>query len=195
MSVKSYNNNLVKLHLGSGTREIPGYINVDILDYPNIDIKADLRNLPFQNISVDFIYSCAAIEHFGRKEWKEVLKHWFYKLKPGGTLRLSTADFNAVCEQYLENRSIDELLGLIVGGQKDEYDWHGMVFDFDYLKSGLEEIGFINVRRYNWKETELFEFGIDDYSQAYLPHMDKKNGRLMMLNVIADKSKINLSKL
>lgn len=182
--------NCVKLHLGAGTRDIPGYINIDILDYPHIDIKADLRDLPFENSSIDFIYSCAAIEHFGRKEWKGVLNHWFKKLKPGGTLRLSTADFRAACERYMEAGNIEELLGLVIGGQKDEYDWHGMIFDFEHLKTGLEEVGFVNVRKYDWRDTELNEMGIDDYSQAYIPHMDKENGRLMMLNVMADKPKI-----
>ncbi len=177
----------IKLHLGCGKKILPGYINIDILPHPGVDIIADLRQLPIDDGSVDFIYSCANIEHFGRKEWKKVLAHWFSKLKSGGKLRLSTADFAAACEKYLEHKNVDELLGLIVGGQKDEYDWHGMVFDFNSLKAGLEEVGFIDIKRYDWRKTDLAQMGVDDYSQAYLPHMDKENGRLMMLNVEADK--------
>jgi len=55
------------------------------------------------------------------------------------------------------------------------------------LRGGLEEAGFNNVRRYDWRETDIGHAGIDDYSQAYLPHMDKENGRLMALNVEVDK--------
>ena len=55
------------------------------------------------------------------------------------------------------------------------------------LRSGLEEAGFGNIRRYDWRETDIGKAGIDDYSQAYLPHMDKENGRLIALNVEADK--------
>ena len=62
-----------------------------------------------------------------------------------------------------------------------------MVFDFATLAEGLEAVGFRNVRRYDWRETDVGKLGIDDYSQAYLPHMDKESGRLMMLNVEADK--------
>ena len=102
-------------------------------------------------------------------------------------MRLSTADFAQACERYKEKGNMDELLGLIVGGQKDDYDWHGMVFDFNSLKGGLEKVGFTNVHRYDWRKTELGELNIDDYSQSYLPHMDKENGRLMMLNVEAEK--------
>ncbi len=178
---------MIKIHLGCGKRIIAGYINVDIQPFSGVNLLCDIRALPVPDNSVDFFYSCANLEHFGRREWRSVLAHWFAKLKPGGILRLSTADFRAAAERYLEAGDIEELLGLVVGGQKDDYDWHGMIFDFDFLARGLSEVGFVNVRRYDWRQTELATLGIDDYSQAYLPHMDKENGRLMMLNVEADK--------
>lgn len=176
---------MIKLHLGCGKIRLPGYINVDIQSGPAVDRVADLRTLPWESGSVDMVYSCAAIEHFGRREWVGVLKEWARVLKPGGLLRLSTADFEAAIERYREARNLQELLGLLIGGQKDDYDWHGMIFDFATLKSGLEEAGFGDVRRYDWRQTELGKLGIDDFSQAYLPHMDKEHGRLMMLNVEA----------
>jgi predicted SAM-dependent methyltransferase len=176
---------LTRLHLGCGRIRLPDYINVDIQPGPAVDRVADLRALPWEDASVDVVYSCAAIEHFGRREWIGVLKEWARVLKPGGLLRLSTADFEAAIERYRDARNLQELLGLLVGGQKDDYDWHGMIFDINTLKSGLEEAGFRDVRRYDWKQTELGKLGIDDYSQAYLPHMDKEHGRLMMLNVEA----------
>lgn len=176
---------MIKLHLGCGKIRLPGYVNVDILQSPAVDRIADLRQLPWEDASVDLVYSCAAIEHFGRREWVGVLKEWARVLKPGGMLRLSTADFEAAIARYHDAHNMQELLGLLIGGQKDDYDWHGMIFDFDTLKAGLEEAGFRDVRRYDWRQTEIGKLGIDDYSQAYLPHMDKQNGRLMMLNVEA----------
>jgi predicted SAM-dependent methyltransferase len=177
---------MIKLHLGCGKKRLPGYINVDILDADSVDVRADLRALPWATGTVDLVYSCAAIEHFGRREWRDVLKEWARILKPGGLLRLSTADFDACVARYQEAANIDELLGLIVGGQKDDYDWHGMIFNYKSLAAGLEEAGFTNVRRYDWRTTDIAALGIDDFSQAYLPHMDKENGRLMMLNVEAE---------
>ncbi len=179
---------MIKLHLGCGRIRLPGYINVDIQDGPAVDRVADLRALPWDDASVDMVYSCAAIEHLGRHEWVGVLKEWARVLKPGGLLRLSTADFEAAVEQYRQAHDLNELLGLLVGGQKDDYDWHGMIFDFAILKAGIEAAGFRDVRRYDWKQTELGTLGIDDYSQAYLPHLDKENGRLMMLNVEATRA-------
>lgn len=176
---------MIKVHLGCGHIRLPGYVNVDIMQAKAANLVADLKQLPFSAGSVDLIYSCAAIEHLGRREWIGALAEWARVLRPGATLRLSTADFEAAIARYSETRNLNELLGLLIGGQKDEYDWHGMIFDFDTIAAGLHEAGFENVRRYDWRKTELGELGIDDFSQAYLPHMDKKNGRLMMLNVEA----------
>lgn len=178
---------MIKLHLGCGKKKLPDYINVDILENSAADVRADLRDLPYAPASVDMIYSCAAIEHFGRHEWIPLLKYWGGLLKSGGILRLSTADFDACVVQYQEQKNLHELLGLLIGGQKDEYDWHGMIFNFDVLKAGMIEAGFKDVRRYDWRETDIGLAGIDDYSQAYLPHMQKETGRLMMLNVEAIK--------
>ena len=62
-----------------------------------------------------------------------------------------------------------------------------MVFDYSSLAEGLMEAGFWIPKRYDWRDTDVGIWGIDDYSQAYLPHMDKENGTLMSLNVEAIK--------
>ena len=64
---------------------------------------------------------------------------------------------------------------------KDKYDYHGNIFDYSSLESALKSAGFKTVRTWNWRETEHSH--IDDYSQAYLPHMDKNSGKLVSLNV------------
>jgi len=176
---------MISLHLGCGRIRLPGYCNVDIRSLPSVDVVADLRPLPWPDSCADKIYSCAVIEHFGRREWPAVLQEWARVLRPGGRLHLSTADFEAAIARYQDAHRLEELLGLLIGGQKDEFDWHGMIFDFDTLRAGLEGAGFRDVRRYDWRQSDVGRAGIDDYSQAYLPHMDKENGRLMMLNVEA----------
>jgi predicted SAM-dependent methyltransferase len=178
-----------KLNLGCGRRSISGYVNIDIQPYDNVDLVSDITCLPYEKNSIDEIYSCAAIEHFGRNEWKNVATHWYDILKPSGVLRISTADFAACCEEYIENGKISNLFGLIVGGQKDYTDQHGMIFDFDFLKIELQKIGFSDVKRYDWRQFDAFKQDpdYDDYSRSYIPHMDFENGRLMMLNVVCKK--------
>ena len=173
--------------MGCGGVKLRGYINVDIDAQANTDVIANIEKLPFREGSASIIYNCAILEHFGRKTWKSILRIFYDTLKPGGLLLTSTNNFEAACVQYQENKNIEEILGLLIGGQKSRYDWHGMIFDFNTLKNGLLEVGFTNIKRYDWRDTDVGLQNIDDYSQAYLPHMDKQNGRLMMLNVTAER--------
>ena len=178
---------MLKLHVGCGGVNIPGYINIDIQNGPAVEIIADARDLPFEHCSANTIYSCCVLEHFSRHEWISVLAHWFDILEPDGILRLSVPDFKACCEEYWNSHNINLLFGLIVGGQKDEYDRHGVIFDFEYLSKKLSGVGFTDICRYDWREVEPGSLGIDDYSQAYIPHMDKSFGRQMCLNIQAVK--------
>ena len=61
--------------------------------------------------------------------------------------------------------------------------FHKMIFDEAFLTGELEELGYVSVRRWNWRETDHAQY--DDFSQAYIPHMDKENGTLMSLNLEA----------
>lgn len=175
-----------KLHLGCGPKHIPGFYHVDILDYPNVDRQAPVTDLSFiEDNQVELIYAAHLLEHFSRAEFFAVLAEWFRVLEPGGVLRLAVPDFGAVARLYVsgefEGGMEYNFLGLVVGGQRDEYDFHKMIFDEPFLTRALKATGFTEVRRWDWRATEHSH--IDDYSQAYLPHMDKENGTLMSLNL------------
>lgn len=176
---------MLKLHLGCGKKFIPGFCHIDIIPGENIDYVSKIDKLTFiDDNSVDLIYASHVLEHFGRWEYKNVLKDWYRLLKKGGTLRLSVPDFGACVQVYnasgLEN-GLTGLVGLFVGGQRNKYDYHKMIFDRSTLKDALFDVGFVNVNAWDWKHTE--HSNIDDYSQAYLPHMDKEHGLLMSLNL------------
>lgn len=178
----------MKLHLGCGRKYIDGFKHVDLQDFAHIDYKTSVDDLHFaQDNSIELIYAAHILEHFGRNEYVKVLEEWYRVLKPDGILRISVPSFNAVVEYYVNKEdNLELLLGLLVGGQKvGEYDYHKMIFDKKLLIKILQDIGFKNIEEYDWRETE--HSNIDDFSQAYLPHMDKENGMLMSLNIEAIK--------
>ena len=178
----------MKLHLGCGPRYIPGFINVDIRsDKTAADKVDDIRTLSsFENNSAELIYACHVFEHFMRNERLGILARWYDVLSPGGIIRLAVPDFEAVAKSYLDKTvPFEKLWSALNGSQRHEYDIHYHCYDFDHIRQDLEAVGFINVRRYDWRKTE--HANIDDYSQAYWPHMDKENGRLLSLNVEAEK--------
>jgi len=176
----------MKLHLGCGKRFIPEYIHIDVIDYPHIDHVTTIENLSFiENDSVETIYNCHVLEHFKRREVRKVLLEWNRVLTPYCVLRISVPDFEKLCEIYQRYGKLDMVLGGIFGRGDYLYNIHYNVFDFNSIKQLLESCGFMNVRRYDWRLTEHCE--IDDYSQAYIPHMDKENGTLISLNVECNK--------
>jgi len=182
----------MKLHLGCGKRYICGFIHVDLDDLPHIDYKHDVRTLPvFTDNTADLIYACHIIEYFDRFEVIDVLREWYRVLKPSGVLRLAVPDFRALVEVYQKYGDLRLILGPLYGRMVIHTDkgestiYHHTVYDFKSLRSVLESVGFMNVRCYDWRETIHKDY--DDFSQAYIPHMDKENGLLISLNVEADK--------
>lgn len=186
--------NKIKLHLGCGNRRLPGFLHIDQdeksddLDYCQ-DIK-DLSN--FENDSVDEIYSCGTIVYFDRYEVVDVLKEWRRVLKPGGILRTSIADFNKMVKVYQDGKDLDSrgILGPLFGrweiddGDSKKIIYQKTAYDFKSLKKVLTKNGFKNVSLYNWQD--FLPKGYDDYSRAYIPHMDE-TGLLISLNVVCEK--------
>ena len=176
----------MKLHLGCGKRFIPGFVHIDAVDYPHVDHVATIDNLSFiQTDTIDLIYNCHVLEHFKRRDVDRVLCEWLRVIKPGGTLRVSVPDFSKLCEVYQRDNKLELVIGALFGRQDYLYNIHYNVFDFNSLSQSLEQAGFVNVRRYDWRQTEHAD--MDDFSQAYIPHMDKEHGTLISLNVECDK--------
>ena len=176
----------MKLHLGSGMRYIPGWVHVDAVDLPHIDVRHEVNRLPmFPNGSASVIYCCHVLEHFYRSEARQTLLEWYRILKPGGLLRIAVPDFEAITEVYSKNKNLNEVLGLLFGRQDFLYNFHYTVFDYATLSTLLSNCGYTNIRRYDWRKTEYA--GIGDFANAHLPHMHLQSGRLMSLNIEAEK--------
>ena len=174
-----------KLHLGCGPRHIAGWYHVDALPLAHVDHVGPVDDLAWiPDGAVGIIYASHVLEHFGRHAYMNVLREWRRVLRPGGVLRVAVPDFGAAARLYASDalpRGIEDVRGLMSGGQKDEYDFHFNVFDEASLTVALSDAGFASVRRWDWRTTEHAH--IDDFSQAYLPHMDKVNGTLVSLNL------------
>ena len=176
---------LVKLNLGCGKRDFgPAWCHIDGSTHPHVE-HHNIVNLDFNDNEVDLIYSSHVLEYFDRDEVKEVLAEWKRVLKPGGTLRLAVPDFEACAKLYVNNEvPLSTYVGMFYGKwkmTKDETIYHKTIYDFVSLKEVLEKAGLRDVRRWDWREVDHGH--VDDYSQAYLPHMDKENGTLVSLNV------------
>jgi len=182
----------MNLHLGCDKRYIPGFVHIDLADYPHIDHRHDIRTLPMiGDDSVDLMYVCHALEYFDRIEVLEVLHEWHRVLRKGGVLRIAVPDFEAMVAVYQQYGDLSLIHGPLFGRWQvhstsgEMFIYHRTTYDFNALRHVLQSAGYMNVHRYDWRATLHREY--DDYSQAYVPHMDKEHGTLISLNVEAVK--------
>lgn len=139
----------MKLHLGCGKDLKAGYINIDI--QKPCDLKHDLRNpLPYNDSSIEEIYSRGVITIFSRKEWRELKKEIIRVLKPGRKLELICHDFEYVLKNFLANTNgerWDWYLQCIFAAQLNKYDYNKNGFTYDKLIHDLSEEGMINFEK------------------------------------------------
>jgi glycosyltransferase involved in cell wall biosynthesis/MoaA/NifB/PqqE/SkfB family radical SAM enzyme/predicted SAM-dependent methyltransferase len=164
----------LKLHLGCGHIRIDGFVNVDIdPQVPAVDLVDNIGELSrFSSNSASTIYACHVMEHFSTNEVLPVLLRWYDVLEPDGELRISVPDIDRIVKIYSKNWEHFQTppntpwIGLIYGGQGDQYDFHKTGFNFVYLKHLLEQAGFTDIEEYPHSPHWL---GIEDASLANAP--------------------------
>jgi ubiquinone/menaquinone biosynthesis C-methylase UbiE len=107
---------MIKINIGCGGRPLKDYINVDMdtleeirARYPFLNFDDEIRveqydifNLPFENNSVDEIRAEGLIEHLPFVDEPKFFKEVIRVLKQGGTLYISTVDFEMAVKQWLD---------------------------------------------------------------------------------------------
>ena len=92
----------VYLNIGCGKVKLPGFVNIDL--EPGGDIQCDVtQGLPYDDATVDGIYSEHFIEHLSQKDIIAFLRECRRVLRPGGRVRIATPDLDEAVRQYFEN--------------------------------------------------------------------------------------------
>ena len=175
--------NDLKINLGSGSRPLPGFVNVDALaDAPGVDVVTDISEpLPFEDGSAELIYAAHILEHFPTDQVPMLLRDWRRVLRDGGQLLVGVPDLDVIARTLVERSGWftpphGPWLGAIYGGQKDAYDFHKTGFNAPWLAYLLAEAGFGTVRR----EERFVDIGVMDATVSPLPF-----GANMSLNMRA----------
>jgi predicted SAM-dependent methyltransferase len=147
------------LHLGCGTKYLPGFLNIDGNPFHKIA-------LPFRSGSVDSIYSTHMFEHFYPDELKRLLQECVRVLKTGGGIRLIVPSLESAIAAYTQQRNewfydsfprhFDSL-----GGRFSNFVFcdgqHRTAFDFSYLSEVLREAGFREVEKSAEGKSRLYK--------------------------------------
>lgn len=148
-----------KLNLGCRTDIKTGFINIDIINFPHIDVQADVTELPFADCSIDYFLAKDLLEHFSWRIIPVVLKEWFRVLKSGGEFEIETPSLEALVyiyvkrppgwEKFRKMYADDECLTdpvcrVLYGGQGNNTNFHYTCFDKETIMYHLNQIGIVN---------------------------------------------------
>lgn len=167
--------NPIKVNLGCGINIISGFVNVDKF-YDEEDlrkgegffsnchfpedatyVKADARELPFKDSTVDYIESVDMIEHIPFASTVYVLAEAYRVLRPGGRGAIMTTNFDALARLWVEqvvDKDLDfgdpegpfyDLNEVIYGNQKAGGEYHVAAFNPRYMDALLRHVGFTDI--------------------------------------------------
>ena len=179
-----------KLHLGSGPRRVPGWLNVDIAK-SNCDVDLCSGSLPWRSSSFEVVVSQHFIEHVElEEELIPLLRELGRVLRPGGEIWLSCPDIEKLCRSYIDFRMTDLLedrakrwlafsLGEVptvhlINHLFHQDGEHKNLFDFELLEWTLKQAGFVNIE--NVTEADLL---------ARFPEFPRRDDDLQTLYVKA----------
>ena len=165
----------IKLHVGCGSKRFSGWINIDM--NPKGDLTLDLREgLPFADGSVARIYTEHTLEHFYREhDAPFLLRECLRVLEPGGRIRITVPDAAAFVDYYtgrLDQATADAIgkaharfNGTPMDVLNSGFRWkhqHLYMYDEETLRALLEEVGFANIDRRAYRDSDVSDFvGLD----------------------------------
>lgn len=140
-----------KLNMGSGSRPMAKPNNewddVDVRGSLNTSIVADIRKVPRENETYELILLQSVLEHFGKREYMDVLKEAFRLLKKKGKFIVSVPDLIGIAKRLIKSANIYGSVNLLYGEQNYLENYHKWGWSFESLKTDLEQVGFSNVKR------------------------------------------------
>ena len=100
--------NARKLHLGCGSKNLEGWINIDSVAENNPDVVLDIAEpLPYPDLSVDEILAEDLLEHFDKYARFLVFYQWVRVLKIGGKVIVQVPNFKKILIKYFKFKYAD----------------------------------------------------------------------------------------
>lgn len=132
----------IKIDIGAGGREEPGWISWDIKQQRHASDMSELADA-----TVSEIRACHVLEHVPMAATLPTLVEWFRVLKPGGRLYVAVPDFPMIADLMLGGSQDSNLERYIMGGQTDEDDFHYAIFSSHKLGCMMLSAGFERTRK------------------------------------------------
>lgn len=176
--------NEIKINIGCGVSGLDGWYNFDnsltiplsriplvnrLLKFPrwprNVRRYDVRKGLPFNEASVQYIYSSHTFEHFTYEESLKIARECFRVLEAGGVIRIAVPDLGLLVRDYLADHDAlashtlisrmmlsHSLQDLVHPGSN-----HSQMFDARSLAHLLQEAGFANPGPRDFRDSAIPE--------------------------------------
>jgi predicted SAM-dependent methyltransferase len=172
-----------KLHIGGKIRS-PGWEVIDAIPGPCVDHVGNAGDLSrFADNTFSELYASHVLEHFDYAGGLQAaLREWRRVLVAGGIIYVSVPDLEVLSDLFVRKDQliVDErffVMRMMFGGHVDQYDYHVVGLNEEFLVGFLHGAGFENIRRVD-------RFGIFDDTSSMI-YKDVS----ISLNMIAEKPK------
>ncbi len=146
----------------------PGeFLNVDIVPLPKVDLVFDItKRFPFDDGVIAEVISVATLEHLRMPHVEHVLKEFFRVLQPGGVVRVSTPDIEAIAAGVTRGDDIrvlnQQLFGKWKGDETGDFDVHRSMYRASEMAALLTSLGFTDAK------VLPMDIGLHDPQYTYL---------------------------
>jgi predicted SAM-dependent methyltransferase len=128
------------------------FLNVDIVDFPQVDLVFDIRKrFPIPDGVISEVFSAATLEHFRKPQNEHILKEFYRILQSEGILHISTPDIESIAKGLLDGDDLDiinqHFFGKYKSDQTEDYDLHRWMYPAGKMIEKLETIGFTHVSK------------------------------------------------
>jgi len=154
-----------RLHLGCGNVYLDGWVNIDnYIGRRKKDRWLDVSlGLPFRENDVHAIFTSHMLEHFTIEDAVRILRECYRVLAPGKSLRIAVPSLTIALQHYQkgEIEAFSSVEGRTVSRRFIDYilfhNTHLTMFDFDFLRELLEDVGFRYIEEKVYLESSFLD--------------------------------------
>jgi len=175
------------LDLGCGPNTHDGFINLDYLWHPQVDVCWDIRRgLPFPDHSLRGVFSEHCLEHFPVPAGQAIIREIRRVLQPGGTVRIVVPDGELYLRTYFQQVFGDNSqpfpyqeaesrqplwtpmasVNRIFYQDRESLFGHRTIYDFALLAAVLRDGGFDHIQKCRFREGRDGRLLIDTPARA-----------------------------
>ena len=147
---------LLLAHRWSGSRALLGREEYVRTLRDNRFVHHNFRyGLPFEDDSVDYVYSSHLLEHLHRDDAQRLLREVHRILKPGGWTRICVPDLSHALALFHGGKKEESLEYFFSTNQAGALNRHQYMYDSGLLTAALRASGFVEIQRRGFQQGDV----------------------------------------